>query len=61
MKVKAATVEMLAQQLRQEYPYVYVEESVIRKYIRSCKDEKMISVHLLYDYVLSQDLCEVDE
>lgn len=61
MKVKDAMVQTLGQQLRQEYPYVYVDESVIRKYIRSCKDEKSVSVHYLYDFVLSQNLCEVEE
>lgn len=61
MKVKDETVTMLANQLRSIYPYVTVEESVIRKYVRSCKDEKTVSVHLLYDYVLSQGLCEVEE
>lgn len=61
MKVKDETVTMLASQLRSEYPYVTVEESVIRKYVRSCKDEKAVSVHFLYDFVLSQGLCEVEE
>lgn len=57
-----AITQTLCDELRREYPYIHTENSVVEDYVTQCyKSGRTPSVHLLYDYVLSQNLCEVDE
>lgn len=52
----------LLEGLREQYPFVYTSLEVVEKYVRQSEKCKTTpTVDLLYDYVLSQDLCEVEE
>lgn len=52
----------LHDELRKQYPFVFVEIEKVEKYVRECnRNNYEISVDLLYDYLISQDLCEVEE
>lgn len=60
-------IEQVREYFRVNYPYVYLEDisdKVIRDYlemgyVRDLSFERKMD--LLYDYILSQDLCGVDE
>lgn len=53
------TVDQLYEVLRDFYPYVSVDKKVVARFI---KQYKSTDVHMLYDYILSQDLAdEVEE
>lgn len=52
----------LHEELRERYPFVFVEIDKVEKYVRECnRNNYEISVDLLYDYLISQGLCEVEE
>ena len=53
------TVDQLYEVLRDFYPYVSVDKKVVARFI---KQYKSTDVHMLYDYILSQDLAdEIEE
>lgn len=54
MATQEITFEELKKQFNETYSYVSVDDSVIKSFLKSHK--KIASVHLLYDYVLSQGL-----
>lgn len=47
------SIESLYGELRERYPYVSVDKKVVEQFVRNYKSH---SVHLLYDYILSQGL-----
>lgn len=56
------TALVLSDELRKEYPYVYPETGAIDNYVKDCiESHRTPSVHMLYDYLLSHNLCEVEE
>lgn len=48
-------VDQLHEVLRDFYPYVSVDKKVVARFI---KQYKSTDVHMLYDYILSQDLAD---
>lgn len=61
-KLVKAKAQQLLEGLKEQYPYVYVEISEVEKYVReSNKYDTTPTVDLLYDFLLSQGLCEVEE
>lgn len=49
------TVDQLHEVLRDFYPYVSVDKKVVARFMRQYKST---DVHMLYDYILSQDLAD---
>lgn len=61
-KLVEEKAKQLLESLREQYPFVYTSLEVVESYVRhSEKYNTTPTVDLLYDYVLSQDLCEVEE
>lgn len=61
-KDQKALSDRLNEELRDAYPYVFPEYGVIEQYVKDNWDRReAISVHLLYDYIISQGLGEVEE
>lgn len=57
-----AVADRLREELREAYPYVYPEIYAVERYvIQGWSRKEHFDVHLLYDYLLSQGLCEVEE
>jgi hypothetical protein len=50
-----STVDQLYETFRSTYPYVSVDKKVVARFI---KQYKSTNVHMLYDYILSQDLAD---
>ena len=49
------TVDQLHEGLRDFYPHVFVDRKIVARFIRQYKST---DVHMLYDYILSQDLAD---
>ena len=47
--------DQLYEAFRSTYPYVSVDKKVVARFI---KQYKSTDVHMLYDYILSQDLAD---
>lgn len=61
-KDQKALSDRLNEELRDAYPYVFPEDGVIEQYVKNnWEHRETISVHLLYDYIISQSLGEVEE
>ena len=61
-KLVEEKAKKLLEGLRGQYPYIYTSLEVVEKYVRQSEKYKTTpTVDLLYDYVLSQNLCEVEE
>lgn len=56
-----AKAKSLHEELKQTYPFCCVVLYVVENYVRNnwARAERL-TADLLYDYVLSQDLCEVE-
>ena len=47
------SIELLSTEFRESYPFVSASRDVIERFVREYKSH---SVHLLYDYIMSQGL-----
>lgn len=54
--------DRLRNELREAYPYVYPDTYSIERFvIQGWARPENLNVHNLYDFLLSQGLCEVEE
>ena len=57
-----ACAEKLHQAQKENYPWCFIEDDIVEQYVKQKWNRKdCLTADCLYDYALSQGLCEVEE